>query len=178
MCDRLRNKLAQVVVFLYYSNLTAPIYAIMFGLAGGLLLTTLGFDTPLAKHAKAVLVLEVVVTSSLVIEVIMKYSVLGMLFLQTGLGSLDMLVAATSATFLFLQAPLARFKVDRKEDMELSQSLVMLRILIHFGRLLVLAEHTERARRVKSKNSAKEALSFNFSVMQERELRKRQRDQL
>jgi len=169
------DNLIHLVEQLYYSHLTAPLHCLTFLLATVLLLTTLGFLTPLSGRPHFVLGLEVVVTATLAMEVGLKATVMGRVHLRTWTGALDACIAVVSVGFLIFEAPLAKFRSERREDLELSQSLVMLRILVQFGRLLLLAEHAQRARK-KSVYTSLEDLSLDFSALREWELRMQQQE--
>lgn len=54
-----QKRLRVVMLQLYYSSATAPYHCVTFFLAGVLLLTSLGFETPLRSRPRVVLLLEV-----------------------------------------------------------------------------------------------------------------------
>mmetsp|Transcript_36708 Transcript_36708/g.104432 ORF Transcript_36708/g.104432 Transcript_36708/m.104432 type:complete len:169 (-) Transcript_36708:112-618(-) len=155
---------------LYYSSATAPYHCVTFFLAGVLLLTSLGFETPLRSRPRVVLLLEALVTFSLIAEVFLKAVVLGSGHLRSCSGALDATMGGLSAVFLFFEAPTARFGEQKRVDLELSQSLVMLRILVQFGRLLVIAEHAHRAGRLRAATSPFDELGLDFSNLRRCEL--------
>ncbi|CAK0855056.1 unnamed protein product, partial [Prorocentrum cordatum] len=105
-------------------------------------------DTPLRDAPVMLLALESLVTLSLFAEVILRAVVLGSEYLRSWSNLLDSLAAAASAALLFWAAPRASRRRDfegQKEDVELSQSLVMARIIVQFCRLLLIAQRAKRS---------------------------------
>lgn len=137
------------VVRLYYSRITAVIYFATLVLAGVLLVVTLGLDTPLRDAPGALLALESAVTLSLFLEVLLRALAVGKEYLQSWSNLLDCAFAVASAVLLFWAAPRASQSQDfetQKQDVELSQSLVMARMVVQFGRVLLIAQHARRSR--------------------------------
>lgn len=176
-----------VVVRLYYSRATAAIYVAIFLASAVLLCITLGMDTPLRDAPFALLFLEGLVTFSLFMEVVLRAIVLGSDYLKSWSNLLDALVAIVSASLMFLAAPRAsqtgNFETQ-KEDVELSQSLIMLRTMVQFGRLLLIAKSVNRSRQAHagddvtfSKLMGEDGLDIDldFGALQERELQARHR---
>eukprot|EP00931_Biecheleriopsis_adriatica_P069055 TRINITY_DN42948_c0_g1_i1.p1 TRINITY_DN42948_c0_g1~~TRINITY_DN42948_c0_g1_i1.p1 ORF type:complete len:243 (+),score=56.59 TRINITY_DN42948_c0_g1_i1:56-730(+) len=138
-----------MVVRLYFSRLTALLYLATMVLAALLLCATLGLDTPLRDAPVALFVVEAIVTLSLVAEVVLRAIVLGHSYMKSWSNIIDCSVALVSAILFFIAAPAAsRAKDDerQKEDLELSQSLVMARIIVQFCRVLLIASHARRSR--------------------------------
>jgi hypothetical protein len=186
----LRIELLQgAVVRLYYSKFTAILYLATLVLAGALLAITLGLDTPVRDAPGALLALETLVTLSLFTEVVLRAVVLGREYLRSWSNILDGAMALASASLMFWAAPRASKAEDferQKEDVELSQSLVMARIIVQFGRVLLIAEHTRRSRQAKSaddvsfSNLASEMgldIDLDFSVLREQNLQAKHRDE-
>lgn len=171
------------VVRLYYSKLTAVLYLGTLVLAGILLAVTLGLDTPLRDAPRMLLVLEGVVSLSLFMEVVLRAVVLGRSYLQSYANILDGLVAVASASLLFWAAPRASASQEyerQKEDVELSQSLVMARTIVQFGRVLLIAEHARRSRQAKSADDitfATLSAEFDFSALCEPQLQEKHREE-
>mmetsp|Transcript_158691 Transcript_158691/g.280299 ORF Transcript_158691/g.280299 Transcript_158691/m.280299 type:complete len:244 (+) Transcript_158691:169-900(+) len=171
------------VVRLYYSKFTAVLYLGTLVFAGILLAITLGLDTPLRDAPRALLILEAVVSLSLLMEVVMRAVVLGRSYLQSYANILDGLVAFASASLLFWAAPRASASQEyerQKEDVELSQSLVMARTLVQFGRVLLIAEHARRSRQAKSADDisfAALSADFDFSALCEPQLQEKHREE-
>mmetsp|Transcript_15883 Transcript_15883/g.31104 ORF Transcript_15883/g.31104 Transcript_15883/m.31104 type:complete len:239 (+) Transcript_15883:1-717(+) len=157
-------QLHAAVVVLYYSRLTAAIHAITFLIAGLLLATSLGLDTPLRTSPYTTLALEACVSLSLVAEVVLRAYIVGKRYLQKCANIVDVLVASLSTGFLFVAAPRAGYSEERREDLGLSQSLVMTRIVMQFARLLLIAEHSQRSRRDGAKG---EELDLDFAALRE-----------
>merc|ERR1719167_1735840 len=110
---------------------------------------TLGLDTPLRDAPGALLALEGVVSASLLAEVALRAMVLGWAYLRSWSNVLDSAVALASVGLLFLVAPQASRSKDfeaQKQDVELSQSLVMARTIVQFVRLALIASHAKRSR--------------------------------
>lgn len=171
------------VVRLYYSKFTAVLYLGTLVLAGILLAITLGLDTPLRDAPQVLLTLEAVVSLSLFMEVVLRAVVLGRSYMQSYANILDGLVAIASASLLFWAAPRASASQEyerQKEDVELSQSLVMARMLVQFGRVLLIAEHARRSRQAKSADDisfASLSADFDFSTLCEPQLQEKHRDE-
>lgn len=177
------------VVRLYYSRLTAVLYFGTLVLAGTLLAITLGLDTPLRDAPGALLVLEGLVSLSLFVEVALRAMVIGKEYLRSWSNILDCGFAVMSASLIFWAAPRASESKDfetQKQDVELSQSLVMIRTMVQFGRVLLIAQHAVRSRRA----NASEEVTFSrliagpnvnvdldFAVLRERELQQRNRSE-
>merc|ERR1719389_397759 len=125
------------------------------------------------------LVLEGVVSLSLFLEVMLRAVVLGRDYLRSWPNILDGIVALASGSLLFFAAPRASKAEEfekQKEDVELSQSLVMARILVQFGRVLLIAEHARRSRQAKSAGGQDVSfaglteLDFDFSLLRDERL--------
>lgn len=141
------------VVRLYYSRFTAGLYGFTLLLAGVLLMITLGLDTPLRDAPLMLLVLEGVVSVSLFTEVVLRAIVLGREYLESLPNILDACVAVASFSLMFVAAPRASSAKQyeaQKEDVELSQSLVMVRTVVQFVRVLTIANHAHRSSQAKS----------------------------
>eukprot|EP00439_Symbiodinium_sp_Y106_P025212 s79_g3.t1 len=178
-----------VVVRLYYSQLTAFLYLATMVLAAVLLCVTLGMDSPLRDAPRVLLFLEGLVTASLVLEVALRAVVLGASYLKSWSNAVDCIVAVLSAGLFFFAAPSARGDEAQKEDIELSQSLVMARVILQFGRVLVIASHARRARQEQSAANGEISFSqltdliehadiekdFDFSVLRAQEMQDRHR---
>eukprot|EP00811_Abedinium_folium_P000198 NODE_10180_length_1371_cov_3.975080.p1 GENE.NODE_10180_length_1371_cov_3.975080~~NODE_10180_length_1371_cov_3.975080.p1 ORF type:complete len:261 (-),score=103.87 NODE_10180_length_1371_cov_3.975080:441-1223(-) len=148
------------VVRLYYSRLTAFIYLATLLVAAVLLLVTLGLDTPLRDAPRTLTTLETVVTLSLFVEVSLRAVVVGREYFQSWSNVADAVIAVASAALMFWAAPRASRAEDfekQKEDVELSQSLVMARTLMQFVRVLLIAQHARRSRQA----SASEDITFS-----------------
>lgn len=133
-----------VVVRLYYSQITAGLYFATMVLAALLLCITLGLDTPLREAPRALVFLEGFVTASLVVEVALRAIVQGENYLKSWWNAIDCSVAFVSSGLFFFAAPRASDEAQ-KEDVELSQSLVMARVIFQFARVLLIASHARRA---------------------------------
>merc|ERR1712137_8859 len=155
------------------------VYVGTFVVAAVVLSTTLGFYTPLSDHPRVLVVLEVLVNLSLILEVALRATVLGKAYLQSWYNILDVAMACLSGGFLFFEAPIDSrhgHRESTREDMELSQSLVMLRIIVQFARLLLIAEHAQRSR--KSLQAADDVvmgspfddLNLDFALLRERDM--------
>lgn len=141
------------VVRLYYSKFTAFLYLGTLLVSGVLLAVTLGIDTPMRDAPGVLLFLEGLVTFSLFTEVLLRAVVLGREYLRSWPNILDAAIALASASLMFFAAPRASKAEEfekQKEDVELSQSLVMARTLMQFGRVMLIAEHARRSRQSKS----------------------------
>jgi len=172
-----------IVVRLYYSRLTAYLYLATLVLAGVLLAITLGLDIPLRDSPRLLTGLEAIISLSLCAEVALRATVLGKDYIRSWPNVLDAVVALASASLLFWAAPRASQEghlEKQKEDVELSQSLVMARTLVQFGRILVIAQHTQRSRQANAGDdvtfSALYAesgfdIDFDFALLRERRLR-------
>merc|ERR1712032_602769 len=90
-----QQQLRRVVTCLYYSRLTAALYLATFLLAGVLLAMTLGLNTPLRDAPRTMLLMELLVSLSLVLEVGLRAAVLRRAYLQTWTNLLDLIVAAS-----------------------------------------------------------------------------------
>lgn len=179
------------VVRLYYSRLTAVLYVGTLVLAGVLLAVTLGMDTPLKDAPGALMVLEALVTISLFAEVLLRAVVLGRDYLRSWANILDSVIAVASASLLFWAAPRASRQLDfetQKEDVEMSQSLVMARIMVQFLRVLLIAQHAQRSSRqaagrtedisfssLEASGGADWDMDFDFAALRERELQEKHR---
>ena len=133
-----------MVVRLYYSQITAGLYLATLVLAALLLCITLGLDTPLREAPRALVFLEGFVTASLVVEVVLRAIVQGRSYLKSWWNVLDCSVAFVSGGLFFFAAPRAMGEAQ-KEDVELSQSLVMARVIFQFARVLLIASYARRA---------------------------------
>jgi len=186
----IRMELVQgAVVRLYYSKFTAFLYLATLLLAGVLLAITLGLDTPLRDSPAMFSVLEGVVTMSLFTEVLLRLVVLGRDYLNSWSNVLDLVVALASGSLFFWAAPRASKAEDferQKEDVELSQSLVMARTLVQFGRVLLIAEHARRSRQSKHSDDLDFSslgdgsgldIDLDFSVLREQKLQVRSRNE-
>ncbi|CAJ1368126.1 unnamed protein product [Effrenium voratum] len=151
-----------IVVQLYYSQITAVLYLATMVLAALLLCITLGSDSPL-REAKALLFLEAFVTVSLVVEVVLRAIVQGKAYLKSWSNAIDTCVAVISSGLFFVAAPSAAGEAQ-KEDVELSQSLVMARIIFQFCRVLVIASHARRASEAEGGK-----VSFDVQMLEELE---------
>mmetsp|Transcript_110763 Transcript_110763/g.196226 ORF Transcript_110763/g.196226 Transcript_110763/m.196226 type:complete len:231 (+) Transcript_110763:55-747(+) len=157
-------KLKFLVKYLYYSRLTGLIYILTFLLAGLLFAINLGLDTPLRDSPTILLALEATITLSLVLEVGLRAAVLGYDYLRSWSNMLDTFIAAASVIMYF--------GAQQMQDVELSQSLVMLRIIVQFGRILVIAEHAQRLRKAMLEGdfgvgSPLDAIDLNFANLSE-----------
>mmetsp|Transcript_47665 Transcript_47665/g.152221 ORF Transcript_47665/g.152221 Transcript_47665/m.152221 type:complete len:216 (-) Transcript_47665:126-773(-) len=174
-----------VVVRLYYSRATAALYLATLLLSGVLLAITLGMDTPLRDAPQALLWLEGLVSMSLFSEVALRAVVLGGVYLRSCSNILDSIVAIASASLMFWAAPRASRTKDfeaQKEDVELSQSLVMARTMVQLGRVLLIANHAHRSSQANSTDdiSFSKLLSgsdFDFAVLRQRELQELHRSE-
>lgn len=178
-----------VVVRVYYSRLTAAIYLATMLLAGVLLAITLGLDTSLKEAPGALLALEGLVSVSLFLEVGLRALVLGWQYLRTWPNVLDTLFAVASFLLMFVAAPRASksSQFDRqKEDVELSQSLVMVRTMVQFGRVLLIAQHARRSNQARSAEDISFShliqgkdldIDIDFSLLRERSLQEHHRSE-
>mmetsp|Transcript_101585 Transcript_101585/g.287848 ORF Transcript_101585/g.287848 Transcript_101585/m.287848 type:complete len:172 (+) Transcript_101585:83-598(+) len=162
--ERLRDAVGRI----YYSPATGLLHAAVLLLAGVLLATTLGFETPLHRSPRLVNALEAFVCLSLWVEIGLRATVVGAAFWASWFNIFDVAVAAASSCCLFWEAPSEEFQFQRREDTELGQSLVMLRIVVQFARVMFIAEHAQRARGRKLSGSPFEDLGLDFSVLRER----------
>ncbi|CAK9118707.1 unnamed protein product, partial [Durusdinium trenchii] len=133
-----------VVARLYYSQITAGLYLATMVLAALLLCITLGMETPLRDAPRALLFLEGIITLSLVVEVILRAIVQGRNYLKSWWNAVDGSLAVLSSGLFFFAAPRAAGEAQ-KEDVELSQSLVMARVIFQFVRVLRIASLARRA---------------------------------
>ncbi|CAE8637925.1 unnamed protein product, partial [Polarella glacialis] len=182
-----------IVVRLYYSRFTTALHLGTLFLAALLLSVTLGLDTPLRDAPGSLLFIEGLITMSLVVEVALRAIVIGQGYLRSYSNVFDSFLAVLSASLFFYAAPNAsRAKDDerQKEDVELSQSLVMARIILQFVRVMLIASHARRSRQ--SIFSAQSDVSFSdisellkysdleqdldFNVLREKELQERHRE--
>ena len=85
-----------------------------------LLCITLGLDTPLREAPRLLLLLEALVTASLMLEVALRAFVQGRGYLKSWWNLLDLAMAVSSGGLFFLAAPRAAAEAQ-KEDVELSQ---------------------------------------------------------
>jgi hypothetical protein len=176
------------VVRIYYSKITAFLYLGTLVLAGVLLAITLGLDIPLRDAPGLLLGLEGIVSISLFTEVVLRAVVLGREYLQSVANILDAIVAIASASLMFWAAPRASKAEEfekQKEDVKLSQSLVMARTLVQFGRVLLIAQHARRSRQAKSSDDVAFSslgadgldLDLDFAVLREQKLQARNRSE-
>merc|ERR1719213_87954 len=105
-------------------------------------------------------------------EVVLRAIVLGREYLSSVSNILDGIVAIASASLLFVAAPRASKAEEfekQKEDVQLSQSLVMARTIVQFGRVIMIAEHARRSRQAKSSDDvAFSSLGdLDFSMLRE-----------
>mmetsp|Transcript_22173 Transcript_22173/g.40794 ORF Transcript_22173/g.40794 Transcript_22173/m.40794 type:complete len:245 (+) Transcript_22173:98-832(+) len=159
-----------LVVRLYYSALTARLHAMTFVLGAILLTTALGFDTPLRGRPHLQFFLEACVSLSLALEVALKIRMFGCEYAKSYSNVLDAVVALASIAML-VGGENAHSKATHTEDIELSESLVMMRIMMQFGRLLIIAEHVQRSRKYQSGDemaSPFDDLDFDFGLLRER----------
>merc|ERR1719329_161713 len=100
-------------------------------------------------------------------------------YIKTWSNLLDVILAGSSAGLLLWEAPHEIFQSKTQEDVELSMSLVMVRILVQFGRVLMIAEHAQRARQAKAAlellpgrlgDSPLEELDLDLSVLRKQGL--------
>merc|ERR1719375_1965379 len=99
----------------------------------------------------------------------MRATVWGKDYLQTWSNVFDVVIAVASFNCLFIAAPSAGSD-EKKQDAELSQSLVMLRIIVQFSRILFIAEHAQRMRKALTDNplgSPLEAIDLDFGSLKE-----------
>jgi len=178
-----------MVARLYYSRLTAVLYLGTLVLAGVLLAITLGLNTPLRDAPVALLGFEAIVSLSLSMEVTLRAIVLGKEYLRSWSNVMDVAVALASVSLMFWSAPRASRANDfeaQKEDVELSQSLVMLRIIVQFLRVLLITSHARRSRNAKNVGDISfgdlsslmtpgQFPDFDFAVLQESELQEMHR---
>lgn len=165
------------VLRLYYSRLTAYLYLGTLLLAACLLAITLGMDTPLKDAPGSLLFLECLVSLSMLMEVLLRAIALGSEYFHSGTNILDTFVAAASVFLMFWAAPHASKAHDyevQKEDVELSQSLVMARIMFQFIRVMLIANHARRSRQAKS---SPDDLDFDidFGILHEQHLQQQRR---
>merc|ERR1719436_2075765 len=100
------------------------------------------------------------VSFSLIMEVVLRAVVIGREYFNSWSNVLDSGVAIASFSLMFLAAPRASKAKDderEKEDVELSQSLVMARMIVEFGRVLLIAGHVRRSRQA----NASDDISFS-----------------
>lgn len=179
-------QLRVIVVRLYYSRLTAVLYGSTFLLAAVLLAQALGFDTPLGGEPRLRFLLETLITMSLLVEVALRAVVLGREYLDSWYNIFDGTIALASGFFLFWASPLSSpkselknaFSEEKQEDLELSQSLVMVRIIVQFARVLLIVEHTQRLRRERDGGGDVpdfDEIDLDFGVLQEKVLQSRRR---
>mmetsp|Transcript_6127 Transcript_6127/g.14639 ORF Transcript_6127/g.14639 Transcript_6127/m.14639 type:complete len:247 (+) Transcript_6127:97-837(+) len=159
-----------LVLRLYYSALTARLHAMTFLLGAVLLTTALGFDTPLRGRPHFQFLLEACVSLSLAMEVALKIRMFGLEYAKSYSNVLDAVIALASIAML-VGGENAHSKATHVEDIELSESLVMMRIMLQFGRLLVIAEHVQRSRKYQSGDemaSPFDDLDFDFALLREK----------
>lgn len=153
---------------MYFSKLTPIIYIITFCVAGVLLATTLGFDTPFRTEPRLLFFMETLVTLSLGFEVAIQASLMGSSYLHSWANVLDASMAVFSAAFLFWEAPYEVLEYEKFQDMNFSMCLVMLRVVVVFGRVFLIAEQANRARGMKVNSPLDLAKDLDFSVLCER----------
>mmetsp|Transcript_117023 Transcript_117023/g.331178 ORF Transcript_117023/g.331178 Transcript_117023/m.331178 type:complete len:232 (-) Transcript_117023:156-851(-) len=175
------------VVRLYYSRFTAYLYIATFVLAGCLLVANLGMDTPLRDAPRVLVMLEALVSLSLFLEVVLRAVALGREYVRSCANLVDGAVAAASVFLMFWAAPQAvrahNFEGE-KEDVELSESLVMGRIIFQFVRVLLIAQHARRSKQAKASEDVTFSsligapdLNLDFAVLLERQLQEQRRSQ-
>merc|ERR1719316_1717850 len=152
-----RFELLQVIVSrLYYSRLTTYVYGITLIVSALLLAITLGLDTPLRDQPGILSILDVLVNLMLVVEVALRWLLMGKGYLSTWSNRFDVFVAVLSSVFLYWKAPQAD-DAKQQQDVVFSDSLVMARIMVQFGRLYVVANS---ARRSKATDNAEGEIDF------------------
>merc|ERR1712241_952022 len=118
-------------------------------------------------------------------EVVLRAIVIGKDYLRTWSNILDSGVAAASISLIFWAAPRASKSKDyetQKEDVELSQSLVMARTMVQFGRVLLIANHARRSHQANASDDITFSqlisdtdldIDLDFGVLRERQLQEK-----
>ena len=174
--DARAARLRELVTWMYFSRATAFLHVFTFLVAAGILVTTLGLSTTLRNSPRLMCSLEAFVCLSLVVEVLLR-TAMSWDYLYSLHGFVDCCVAFTSVGLLFWVSKRNLHGRERDQDIELSQSLVMLRIIIQFARVLLAIEHVRRSEKGESEliGSGSE-FDMNFAVLREQALKARHRD--